>query len=180
LKEWKGAAKREVIRHFVQPQAGAVSQSIEIVEQTYQLFRSELQELCRGGICPIAGADDTFLWCRERGIQLATTTGFYSEIRDAIWDATGWRNAFDANICGSDVMRGRPAPFMIFRAMETAGIADVRQVGKRRRYSYAGVAGVVGALTGSRNKDRQGRNGSSAQLCDALIRCTGTGLLRGK
>jgi phosphoglycolate phosphatase len=44
LKRWKGASKREVIRHFVM-QLGADSGSAEKVEITYNCFRSELLSL---------------------------------------------------------------------------------------------------------------------------------------
>lgn len=162
LEEWKGASKREVIRHFVGRQAGGgkpVAQ--DAVEQTYKLFRSELERVYRHHIRPIEGATSTFAWCREHDIKLATTTGFYSEIRDMVLELMGWRDLFAANICSSDVKRGRPAPFMIFRAMETAGIEDVQQVvnvGDTPLDLQAGtnarVRGVVGVLTGFHGKDR--------------------------
>jgi phosphonatase-like hydrolase len=130
-----GASKREVIRHFVEHE--------------------------RTRIRPIPGAASTFAWCRERGIQLATTTGFYGEIRDLILDLCGWRDLFAANVSSSDVKRGRPAPFMIFRAMEASGMEDVRQVVNvgdtplgLQAGPNAGVRGVVGVLTGSQGEER--------------------------
>lgn len=159
LKEWKGASKREVISHFVERQAGRPSP--QTVERTYGLFRRELEELYRKIIDPVPGAVATFEWCREHGMQLATTTGFPGEIRDLILERTSWRHFFAANISSSDVQRGRPAPFMIFRAMEAAGIADVREVVNvgdtpldLQAGNNAGVRGVVGVLTGAHSRDR--------------------------
>ena len=160
LKEWKGASKREVIRHFVERENSREPRE-DKVEQTYTAFRSELEDLYRRGIDPIPDAAATFAWCRERGIQLATTTGFYSEVSDLILDRTAWRHWFAANVSSSDVKRGRPAPFMIFHAMERAGIEDVRQVVSvgdtpldLQAGTNAGVRGVVGVLTGSHTEDR--------------------------
>jgi len=161
LQEWKGASKREVIRHFVERETDRKPLASHTIEQTYALFRAELENLYREGIHPVPGCASTFAWCRERGIQLATTTGFYSEIRNLILDLTGWGTLFAANISSSDVKRGRPAPFMIFRAMESTGTEDVRQVINvgdtpldLQAGSNAGVRGVVGVLTGSHGEDR--------------------------
>ena len=160
LKEWKGASKRETIRHFVERENSRKSLSAETVERTYQLFRAELEDLYRKRVNPIPGAASTFAWCRERGIRLATTTGFYREISDLILDRTGWRDSFAANVSSSDVTRGRPAPFMIFRAMEIAGIEDLQQVVNvgdtpldLQAGTNAGVRGVVGVLTGSHGEE---------------------------
>ena len=68
---------------------------------------------------------------------------------------------FGANICSEDVKIGRPAPFMIFRAMEATGVADVREVlnvGDTKldlqSGNRAGVLGVVGVLTGIQTEDK--------------------------
>lgn len=161
LKEWKGASKRDVIRHFVKRQGTPLPASTELVEQTYQSFRAELEHLYRSCVQPISGADSTFAWCRARDIRLATTTGFYQEISDLILNLTGWHDLFAANVSSSDVKRGRPAPYMIFRAMEATGIDDVRRVVNigdtpldLQAGSNAGVRGVIGVLTGLHCEER--------------------------
>jgi len=161
LKEWKGASKREVISHFLRRQAGRQPPSKEAVERTYRAFRGELEGLYRKRLNPVPGAVETFEWCRKRGVLLATTTGFDREIRDLIVERMGWREFFVANVSGSDVKRGRPAPFMIFRAMEAAGIADASEVANvgdtpldLQAGSNAGVRKVVGVLTGAHSRER--------------------------
>jgi phosphonatase-like hydrolase len=161
LKEWKGAAKREVIRHFIERHRDRTSPVANKVEETYKLFCSELRNLYAGNITPIAGAASTFAWCRERGVRLATTTGFDSEIADLILERIGWRELFAANVSSSDVSRGRPAPFMMFRAMELAEVEDVRQVMNvgdtpldLQAGTNAGVRAVVGVLTGLHGEER--------------------------
>lgn len=161
LKEWNGASKREVIRHFVKRENRGQSECVESVEHAYSAFRAQLEALYRQRVDPIAGAARTFAWCRERDIRLATTTGFYHEVSDLIINQAGWQHFFAANISSSDVQRGRPAPFMIFRAMEAAGIEDVRlvvNVGDTpldlQAGSNAGIRGVVGVLTGTHGQER--------------------------
>jgi phosphoglycolate phosphatase len=159
LEEWKGASKREVIRHFVERQAK--SSESQVVEATYSDFRKLLEGHYRQEVMPIAGANRTFAWLRERGIQTATTSGFYREVADLILEKAGWRDTFAANISSSDVAQGRPAPFMVFRAMEATGVTSVREVMNvgdtpldLQAGTNAGVRGVVGVLTGFHKEDR--------------------------
>jgi phosphoglycolate phosphatase len=159
LEEWKGASKREVIRHFVERQAK--SSESQVVEATYSDFRKLLEGHYRQEVMPIAGANRTFAWLRERGIQTATTSGFYREVADLILEKAGWRDTFAANISSSDVTQGRPAPIMVFRAMEATGVTSVREVMNvgdtpldLQAGTNAGVRGVVGVLTGFHKEDR--------------------------
>ena len=160
LQEWKGASKREVIRHFVQRQHGVGSG--EAVAATYAEFRRKLEGHYREkGVIPIAGAAETFAGLRERGIRIATTYGFYREVSTLTLELAGWSEIFDANISSSDVVMGRPAPFMIFRAMEATGVTSVHEVINLgdtpldlQAGTNAGVREVVGVLTGLHGKDR--------------------------
>lgn len=160
LREWKGAAKREVIRRFVEQQARGGA-DLE-VERIYGDFRGILEShYGRHGVTPIAGAQAVFDWLRQRGICLATTTGFYRQVNALILQKAGWEKTFDANICSDDVPRGRPAPYMIFRAMEATGVADVAQVINvgdtpldLQAASNAGVRGAVAVLTGAHAVER--------------------------
>ena len=160
LKSWRGASKREVVRHFVQRQFRGDSSSEEIIETTYTCFRRSLESLYQEHVTAIEGAGPTFSWCQEHGIRIAITTGFYREVSDLILTKAGWSEMFDANISSSDVRMGRPAPFMIFRAMEAAGVGDVRQVVNvgdtpldLQAGTRAGVRGVVGVLTGTHSRE---------------------------
>jgi phosphoglycolate phosphatase-like HAD superfamily hydrolase len=46
----------------------------------------------------------------------------------AVVDILGWQDKLDAVVCTEDVPQGRPAPYMIFRAMEATGVTNVAQV----------------------------------------------------
>ena len=158
LKAWKGASKREVIRHFVERHRSKANTE-EQVEITYRSFREELERAYSERLIPIAGAERAFAWCREHNIQMATTTGFYREVSELILRKLGWESVFNANVSSSDVSHGRPAPFMIFRAMEMTNVRGVRQVINvgdtpldLRSGTNAGVRGVVGVLTGAHGR----------------------------
>jgi phosphonatase-like hydrolase len=161
IREWKGSSKREVIGHFVARQFGSCRIG-PLIEQTYSNFRLVIEKrYTDGGIVPIAGAAETFTFLREHQIKIATTTGFYRELRDTILRAAGWERSFDANVCSDDVAHGRPAPDMIRRAMELTRVTNPHQVLSigdtpldLQSASAAGVKGAVAVLTGKHDRER--------------------------
>ncbi len=166
----RGASKRDAIRHFVAQQGG-----VDIEARTETIFGdfcSHLSQVFRaGGIRPIAGAEAAFAWLRDRKIKVALNTGFDRTITDLITEALGWRSAVDAIVCGDDVPNGRPAPDLIFRAMERTGVAQasrVMAVGDTvldlRAGRNAGAGWAVGVLSGA-----HGRAQLEAEPHDALI-----------
>jgi phosphoglycolate phosphatase len=162
LRERKGASKREVIRWFVERQPGTGTSIPDQVERTYGDFRRILEEQYQdGGITPIRGAEETLHWLLAHKLDIATTTGFYREIRDMILEKTGWKRILHNNVCSTDVTMGRPAPFMIFHAMENAGVTDVSEViivGDTpldlQAGANAGVRGRIAVLTGTHTEER--------------------------
>jgi phosphonatase-like hydrolase len=152
---WRGAAKRAVIRHFVDLQskrneAGRQTLSAEI----YRMFVEQVNEAYKT-VPPVEGAEEAIRKLRENGYLVATTTGFDREIVMPIFRRLGWEKYFAAMVASDDVAEGRPAPYMLFHAMETArvnSVADVMAVGDTpldlQAASNAGVRGMVGVLTG--------------------------------
>ena len=107
----------------------------------------------------IPGVREAFEELRAADIRLAVTSGFDRRVVDMVLGAVDWADLLDAQVCSEDVARGRPAPFMIFRAMERSGVLDVRQiavVGDTVRDMEAGWnAGVtyrVAVLTGAHSR----------------------------
>jgi len=172
LAEWKGASKREVIRRFVSRESNEEPAKEERVEKVYAAFRANLEAHYRnGGVEPIPGARETFAWLGARGIAIATTTGFYREVTELILERTGWQDRFVANITSSDVRMGRPAPYMIFRAMEAAGVTGVQEVINvgdtpldLQAAANAGVRAGIGVLSGLHRKERLEREPHTALL----------------
>ncbi len=167
IQKWRGASKKEVLRQSVETQFGKGDPlNPGRVEQAYEDFRSLLEgSYEREGIRPISGAEDTFHWLQAQGIKIALTTGFYRKLTDIILRAVGWKEGIiDASLCSDDVALGRPAPYMIFRAMEAARVTDVNRVINLGDTALdllsaanAGVRGNIGVLSGSQKIDQLGR-----------------------
>ncbi|HEX5870430.1 MAG TPA: phosphonatase-like hydrolase [Longimicrobium sp.] len=159
----RGASKREVIRTLVtrhQPDALPA-----LLDEVYDEFRAALAERYGAGVRAIEGAEDVFDWLRRRGVRVALNTGFDRTIAEMLLDALGWREGVvDAVVCGDEVRQGRPAPYLIFRAMEAAGATSVHRVmnvGDTELDLQAGwSAGVgwnVGVLSGAHSRERLAR-----------------------
>lgn len=155
IQQLRGAAKRDVIRHFV---SGQYPHADDVVEEIYETFKRMLEENYRNdSVKPIPGAEDILDWLRGKGILIATTTGFYREVRDLILEKLGWTDSFfDCNVCSDDVPRGRPAPYMIFQCMSRLGVLDVNRVIvmgdtplDMQAGCNAGCHSVIGVLTGA-------------------------------
>lgn len=155
----RGASKRQAVWHFVPegpdraPRAGLI----------YESFRAGLaRRYGAGGVRPVEGAESVFRWLKGRGVRVALNTGFDRGITELLLASLGWReDAFDAVVCGDDVRQGRPAPYLIFRAMEAAGasgVGRVANVGDTALDLQAGLnAGVrwnVGVMSGAHERRR--------------------------
>lgn len=154
----RGASKREAIATLVAPKYGNDASRVQAV---YAGFKNHLQRLFTRVARPVQGAPQTLAWLRERGIRIALNTGFDRDITDILLDALQWRAVADTVICGDDVKVGRPAPYMIFRAMEQTGTSDVRQVlnvgdtvSDLQAAYNAGVAVSVGVLSGAHSRSQ--------------------------
>ncbi len=152
----RGASKREAIATLVA--RGNEPHDIDParVEAVYAGFKHHLQRVFTREAQPIAGVEASFAWLRTHDIKLALNTGFDRDITELLLHALGWRAIADAVICGDDVKVGRPAPYMIFRAMEAAGVTSVREVlnvgdtvSDLQAAYNAGVAVSVGVLSGA-------------------------------
>ncbi|MBX3414352.1 MAG: phosphonoacetaldehyde hydrolase [Pirellulales bacterium] len=71
----------------------------------------------------VPGLLDCVAALRQRGIKIATSTGYFREAAELCYAAAAKQGYQpDLNLCPSDVKAGRPAPWMIYRAMETFDI----------------------------------------------------------
>lgn len=149
---WMGADKKEAI-------AALLGKSGRIVQDTFEDFRRRLAEAYELKP-PVAlhGVPETIDRLRVNGVKVALTTGFDRDVTTSILSTLRWEDKVDAVVCTDDVPAGRPAPYMIFRAMEATGVVDVSRVlvaGDTTRDLEAGTnAGarmVVGVLTGGQN-----------------------------
>ena len=164
IAKWRGAAKREIIHHFVELQSPPPNiDRNKLTSTIYDEFTAKLIAIYRS-VPPIAGAEDTIRQLRKSGYLVATTTGFDRAICASIFHRLEWEKHFVASVCSDDVALGRPAPYMLFHAIEAArvqNVAEVMAVGDTpldlQAGNNAGVGGVVGVLTGAGTAETLGR-----------------------
>lgn len=156
LSSVRGSSKRQAVLQFI-PEGPERARRAELV---YASFREHLTRRYRvEGIEPIDGAEQIFRWLREKGVRVALNTGFDRDITGLLLKALGWEEVADAVVCGDEVRQGRPAPYLIFHAMEATGATDVRgvaNVGDTVLDLEAGhnarVRWNVGVLSGAHNR----------------------------
>ena len=161
LETYRGRSKREVFRSLLNQ--NNADEGLTRTDEVYRLFCEEVkQRFIRNGIGQIPQADQVFSWLREQRIRVAITTGFDRTIADLILEKTSWDDGLvDASVCADEVSRGRPAPYMIFRAMEMTGVIDVGRVVKVGDTTadieagiHAGVRVKVGVMSGAHKRER--------------------------
>jgi phosphonatase-like hydrolase len=162
LSSVRGASKRDAISVLVENRFGASDPgNADRIQAAYASFQTDL--LARFKNRPVnfvAGTLGTFRWLREKGVALALNTGFDRVIADTIIDRLPWNGfSIETLVCGDDVTQGRPAPLMILKAMEQAGVAEAAQVmtvGDTTKDLEAGNnAGVginIGVLSGAHDR----------------------------
>ena len=159
--EWRGASKLEMVRHFVSlEKMPADVDREELIASIYKDFSTRVTGMY-STVSPIAGAEEAFRLMRRSGLLLATTTGFDRELAFAIFHRLGWQEYFVATIASDDVAQGRPSPYMIFHAMESArvnSVLEVVAVGDTpldlQAGTNAGLRGVVGVLSGASSREK--------------------------
>ena len=164
LQAVRGASKREAIRHFVESQfPGEPAPIIARTEKIFTAFRQHLTEIYSSrGVKEISGTTETFAWLRRRNIKIVLNTGFDRELTQLLLQFVQWDKDFvQAVICGDDVTQGRPAPYLIFHAMEAAGVIDVSRVANigdtvldLQAGRHAGVRWNIGVLSGAHRREQ--------------------------
>ncbi|MFH1933275.1 MAG: HAD hydrolase-like protein [Pseudomonadota bacterium] len=143
-------------------------ETYEEAKNIYNRYEELMLEHYRNELKEVEGASNTFKWCHEHGIKVATDTGFHHKINEFIMDGLGWIRdglvdiAVDVEY--TPVQIGRPAPFMIFHAMAELDVQSVHEVIKvgdtpadMLEGRNAGCKGVVVVLTGPRPVTTMGK-----------------------
>jgi phosphonatase-like hydrolase len=165
IARWHGASKHEALRELLTSRFGIPPSNAEL-ETVVADFQARLSAAYADQPPrPLPGVTEALAALRESGVKVALTTGFDRVIVESLISALGWMgdSVADTVVCGSDVPAGRPAPYMIFRAMERLGVTDVARVlvaGDTPRDLEAGTnsgaAMVVGVLSGASDADELG------------------------
>lgn len=182
LSRWSGTSKREATVGMLTELTGPVEP--DRVERVYADFTRRMNASYRATPpTVIPGVAQALAQLRESGVKVVLQTGYSTDIAQSILTGIGWRvgDQIDALVTSDEVPASRPAPFLIFRAMERSGVTAVDRVlaaGDTANDLGAGVnAGarfVVGVLTGAYSAQQLGRLrhthllDSAAQLPDLL------------
>lgn len=132
LQTWMGTDKREAITALLA--AGGITADAALVEACYADFSARLERAYRQNPpSPLPGVTDALTTLQQRGVKVALTTGFARDVADPLIAAIGWTpgsagSPVDAVVTVDDVAAGRPAPYMVFRAMERTGVQSVHHV----------------------------------------------------
>lgn len=155
LQRWMGTDKREAIAGLL----AAAGRPVADVEALYAAFRDRLAaRYAATPPAPLPGVETAFATLRADGVRVALTTGFDRDVADPLLAGLGWTvgDTVDAVVTVDEVAAGRPAPYLIFRAMERTGVRAVSHllaagdtVADLHAGTNAGAAAVVGVLTGA-------------------------------
>ena len=158
LRRVRGSSKRQAVLEFIP----AGPDRDLFAEEVYVSFRDRLAQIYEtDGIEPIDGAEQVIRELRAKGVSVALNTGFDREITDLLLRSLNWDEGIvDAVVCADDVSQGRPAPYLIFRAMELTGTINpnyVVNVGDTKMDLEAGynarVRLNVGVLSGAHDRE---------------------------
>jgi phosphonatase-like hydrolase len=171
LRGVRGSSKREAVRQLV-PNGADHDDTVHLV---YASFTARLARLYgEEGVRAIPGVRDVFSWLKGNGIALALTTGFDQSITRLLIATLRWEKEVDAIVCGDEVKQGRPAPYLIFHAMEATGVSSVHSVANvgdtvsdLRAGHNAGVRWNFGVLSGAHGRE-QLENEPHTQLLESV------------
>ncbi|MES2517331.1 MAG: HAD family hydrolase [Bacteroidota bacterium] len=109
----------------------------EYVDVSYDKFCEVLENhYVQNEIYPTEGCLAIFTYLKGKNIKIALTTGFYRKVTDIILGKLGWLEGLDKNYLGTkdsiiqlsvasdEVLKGRPEPYMIQKAMKTLKVHD--------------------------------------------------------
>jgi phosphonatase-like hydrolase len=157
--EWRGASKRGMVKHFIDLR-GPKNADASLGEAIYADFTASATKAYEK-VLPIPGAEQAMRELAAMKLLLATTTGFDRPLCNAILARLGWQHYFTASITSDDVSDGRPAPYMLFRAMESAHVnetAQVMAVGDTpldlQAANNGGLGAAIGVWSGAATEDR--------------------------
>jgi len=157
MSQWKGTSKEEAIAGLLRGMGSDDSHTH--VLKVYEVFAGKLEEAYgRTPPVPIPGVLEMFETLRRAGVKVALQTGYAAPVAKSIMTGLGWTvgETVDALVTSDNVAASRPAPYLVFHAMEATGVTDVRRVltagdtpNDLAAGMNAGAGFVVGVTTGS-------------------------------
>jgi phosphonatase-like hydrolase len=163
IQEIRGRSKREAIAELLNRHLGDAAERADPT-RVYGDFREILtRRYASTGVEAIDGAEATFDWLKGRGVSIALSTGFDRGLAELLINMVGWTKTIDVLVCNDDVRRGRPAPYLLYRAMEKSACEDVRRVAAvgdtisdLQAANNARVQWSIGVLSGAHGEGQLG------------------------
>jgi phosphonatase-like hydrolase len=131
--------------------------------QIFDYYSELMVEFYRNEVKPMPAAESVFEWCHQHNIKVCTDTGFHRDVSNAIMEGLSWieRGLIDLHLDVEDTNGiGRPAPYLIHKAMYELGIQSVHHVLKIGDTPadllsgyHAGCKGNVGVLSGANTEE---------------------------
>ena len=159
-----GIPKPVAIARLLNEAPTATPDDAQIASVLWDFERRMLEHYRHGeDVREVDGATAVFERLRRQGVCVGLDTGFSRSITDAILERLGWAvpTSVDATVTSDEVAAGRPAPDMIFRAMELTAVrdaSDVIKIGDTPADLLQGAAArcgmVVGVTSGSHTEDQ--------------------------
>ncbi|MGH3243042.1 MAG: phosphonatase-like hydrolase [Spirillospora sp.] len=166
LHRWTGTSKREAAAGLLTELTGTAPDAD--VDAVYSDFADRLAKAYAATPpTPIPGVTEAVAELRGAGVKVVLQTGYSREIAESILDAMGWTadGTVDGLVTSDEVAAGRPAPYLVFHAMELAGVTGVDRVlvagdtpNDLAAGRNAGVRFVVGVLSGATPAAELGRH----------------------
>jgi phosphonatase-like hydrolase len=154
---WKGTGKRQAIEGLLRESGVPAGKTVlDAVESDFTAML--LAAYRKTPPTALPGVHDAFGTLRQRGIKVVLQTGYSRKIAEPLLEQVGWEigRDIDGVITSDQVRMSRPSPYLIFRAMELAGVQSVDEVlvggdtpNDLRAGTNAGARYVVGVLTGA-------------------------------
>lgn len=157
VKAVRGQSKRQALFQLLPP----TPYREEVADRLYESFKEHLaHRYASEGVRAIPGAEQAFRELRELGVRIALNTGFDRDTANLLLKSLRWDDGrVDAVVCGDEVSQGRPAPYLIFHAMEATGVISPRRVANvgdttldLQAGDNAGVRWNIGVLSGAHDR----------------------------
>ncbi|WP_062377269.1 phosphonatase-like hydrolase [Demequina pelophila] len=129
LETWMGRDKEEAIWGLME--LGGQTPDADRVAAAFKDFSERLtRKYTEVAPRALAGVREAFDAVHAAGGQVYLTTGFKIPVVESLLAGLGWDgdDVIDGWFCTDHVPTGRPAPYLIYRAMEAAGIHDAAEV----------------------------------------------------
>jgi phosphonatase-like hydrolase len=129
---------------------------LKFVEKMIQFYKTD------PSVGEKPGVYNTFRKLKQANVKVVVDTGFDRQITDPLLERLGWKKEelIDGSVTSDEVVRGRPFPDLIFKAMEITNVFDARNVAKvgdtvsdLQEGDAAGCGWVIGVTTGAFSRE---------------------------